>query len=177
MGESRGFHQGPRFQPDLQTVVNYFQLGHAAASLCQPSWLKTLWWKLSELDVNTGRPWDWAMSGSNHTYTMDVGSRGTALSEEQVSESIKWMAGVNTARITGQSTSRIGRMIQSQGNWSPRQGDLVVEVWHSCHPGSWEVAELLTQGRAVLDQFCITPAGPKQPEHSRVEKGKENPHT
>lgn len=56
------------------------------------------------------------MSGSNHTYTMDVGSRGTALSEEQVSESIKWMAGVNMARITGQLTSRIGKMIQSQEN-------------------------------------------------------------
>lgn len=133
------------------------------------------------------------MSGSNHTYTMAVGSLGTALSGEQVSKSIKWMSGYSApggqtrledslqvakmARITGQSTSRIGRMVRSQENWSPWQGNLVVEVWHSCHPGSWEIAKLLTQGRAVLNQFCITPVGPQQPEHSRGEKDKENTHT
>lgn len=33
------------------------------------------------------------MSGSNHTYTMATGSLGTALSEEQVNKSIKWMSG------------------------------------------------------------------------------------
>lgn len=57
----------------------------------------------------------------------------------------------------------------------PKAGNMVVEVWHSCHPGSWEIAKLLTQGRAILNQFCITPVGPQQPEHSKGKRAKKTP--
>lgn len=185
--EEKGFHQGPRIQPNPQTI-NYSQLSHAAVSLFQPHWLKRLSWKLSVLHVNTGRAWDWVISGSNHTYTMAVGSSGTALSEEQVTKPIKWMSyysacGRFPPRCKhGQSypwpSSQPGELLQyykSQENWSPRQGSLVVEMWHLCHSGSWVVVKLLTQGRAVLDQFCIiTPAGP-EPEHSQGKRPRKHP--
>lgn len=94
---------------------------------------------------------------------MAMGSLGTTLLEEQADKPLKWMSDylgpggptclkeslqvANKARAThGQRlTSQTSRMAQSAEDRHPRQGILEAEC----------VAQLLTQGRAVLDSSVL----------------------